>query len=260
MIDTKGLIKDEVPYYVGRLQRYNGGIGSGHRYKLAFVYIYFKNGVCIRKRYEKIMEPYEPDSKYYSEVNSKRLELLKQKNEEIKALSEKIGYSIGDISRAIRASTTASSKNYISYNKLLECLTDKDILEREWMSFCLRNYTYNKTVAPEIARRVGVINQPSFGRFPENNNKDTFDYIHLEAGIYGLDIDKKKYCKEHINEIVNAVVDYLSRNKRFLKYGIDVNFLRVTDLVYKTDDVLHFCFELKDISKSASTSQEKAAV
>ena len=85
-------------------------------------------------------------------------------------------------------------------------------------------------------------------REPENTNKDTFDFIHVELGICGCNIDKRKWCKKHAKDIVKYTTDKMSNQVKYSRYGIPVNFLRCTNAVYRVDDVLQLVFELKKIS------------
>lgn len=255
MIDTKEIIKDGDLLYVGRFERYCESSMSGSKIKYSFAYGYFNKGVWIRERYIKSVPVEECSGKYYNDVIQARNEYLSRYKKSIESIARRCDYTVEDVKKAIKASSYNVGR--ISYNRLLEALKDKESLDGVWNAFCMANYTYNKTVAPEIFRRIGIVNGPTFGRFPENKNSKTFDYIHIDVGIYGVDIDKKQYIKDHIKEILDATVNYISKRKNFIKYGISVNFLRVTSLMYTKDQMLHFCFELKPLNdKDDEDSQE----
>ena len=250
MIDTKEIIKDGDLLYVGRFERYCESSMSGSKIKYSFAYGYFNKGVWVREKYARYVTVGESTYESYLDVTSTRKLYLEKRENTIKAISDKCGYTIEEVEKALKASSW--SKGYVSHRRLLEALDSKENLSSAWNAYCMANYTYTKTVAPEIFRRIGIVNGPTFGRFPENKNSKTFDYVHIDVGIYGVDIDKKQYVKDHIKEILDATVNYISNSKRFTKYGISINFLRVTSLMYTKDQMLHFVFELKPLSDEDS--------
>lgn len=113
------------------------------------------------------------------------------------------------------------------------------------------NTTLGKRVLPEgIQRFVTKISKPEFVCTPENHNKDnTFDYIHVYVGIVSeWETDRKKYIIDNIDGINKMILDKIRNDKKFLKYGVPENFLKLTKvtLVKRTSE-LHYVFELKNI-------------
>lgn len=92
------------------------------------------------------------------------------------------------------------------------------------------------------------IERPVFGRESENENDKTFDYIYVDACIaYDWNVDKKQYVKDNLKEIKKRVVNHLANHSSFKKFGVPVNFLRITEITLTKDCLLHFIFELKKI-------------
>lgn len=91
----------------------------------------------------------------------------------------------------------------------------------------------------------------SFERIPENRKPNTFDRIRVEASIGQflgdfnttfLEIKKRKA------EILEMVIDRLQDSKRFQKYDVPINFLRLSSLVFSRSFLLEFIFELKEFN------------
>lgn len=81
-------------------------------------------------------------------------------------------------------------------------------------------------------------------RFSGNNNKNTFDMIKIHARI------TRKYAnvdfiKKHKKEIDEHVLSYLKSCKKFQKFNVSINYLKLTNLVLTKDDILEYTFELK---------------
>ena len=90
---------------------------------------------------------------------------------------------------------------------------------------------------------------PTYERIPGNNNKATFDHVRMTVGLpryqfnswEALQNEVKKYQKE----ICQRVVQRLEKDRQFRKYGIPINFLKVSDVIMRRDFSMEFIFELK---------------
>ena len=102
----------------------------------------------------------------------------------------------------------------------------------------MRRITFNKTSV-------------QFVRSPENPNKKTFDYIHVPIGISGCK-DKLDFVKNNYKGIANEAIKMLSESKRFTKYGVPVNVLKVEKAVLTHQGELLLTFGLKDIESKSS--------
>lgn len=99
-----------------------------------------------------------------------------------------------------------------------------------------------------IDRFITKIDTPSIEREIGNKNKNTFDFIYVDVCIIHFwETDKRKYIKENMPEIKRRVVEKIESSNQFKRYGVPINFLKVTSITLTRDDVLHFIFELKEI-------------
>ena len=100
-----------------------------------------------------------------------------------------------------------------------------------------------------VDRLVQSIALPTYERIPGNNNKATFDRVRMTVGLpryqfnswEALQNEVKKYQKE----ICQRVVQRLEKDRQFRKYGIPINFLKVSDVIMRRDFSMEFIFELK---------------
>ena len=253
-------IKEDTPYYVGVIQDYWNSHTKEEGYK--FFYEICKDGQAIRilvkETYPFLHNNYINRVNTKNNINKKHDDLVKKEIQAINELVEK-GCSLQDIERAFKIYRSRSAWRMTNYKMVDEMLSDKHILERHWTDYLIVNYSHNKSQAPEIARRIGRVFGPSFSRKPENKKRNTFDYIHFDVSICGNDIDKKKYCGEHFKEIIDYLTNKLSITKSFIKYGVPINFLRVTDAIFISTDLLHICFELKDIPDNEDSQKNQAS-
>ena len=118
--------------------------------------------------------------------------------------------------------------------------------------YCNGGIILEKTNLPDgLERFVTRIQRPEFVCEPENPNKyTTFDYIHVYVGIIEeWKTDRKKYIEEHKKEITKMVFDKIEKDRTFLKYGIPINFLKVSKitLVKRTSEI-HYVLVIKDIN------------
>lgn len=143
-------------------------------------------------------------------------------------------------------------KSYIYYNmviakKAITTLKVGDTIES--LEEKIKNTKIDTHPKAEgLDRFITKIEKPRFGREPENDNKKTFDYIYIDLYIvHEWSEDKKKYIKEHITEIQQRMVDKLETNSEFKSYGVPINFLRISKVTLKNDDVIQFILELKKV-------------
>lgn len=99
-----------------------------------------------------------------------------------------------------------------------------------------------------IERFITKIEKPIFERIPENENKNTFDFIRVDINIIKNFEGKRKYIREHHNEICNMVLRKIEKDNRFLKYGIPINFLKIekATLILRMN-IIEFLFSIKEI-------------
>lgn len=97
-----------------------------------------------------------------------------------------------------------------------------------------------------LDRFITKISLPSIQREYGNKNTKTFDFIYVYVCIiHDWESDRKQYIKENMPEIKKRVIARIEESKHFQRYGIPINFLKLTSITLTRDDVLHFIFELK---------------
>lgn len=103
-------------------------------------------------------------------------------------------------------------------------------------------------VPVELAMFVHTVGTPEIEREFENKNPNTFDFIRVYVSVKHVDANTKRtMLRKYKKEIMNMVLLQIKTNKSFKKYGIPVNFLRLSQCVLTRDHQIMFLFELKDI-------------
>ena len=101
-----------------------------------------------------------------------------------------------------------------------------------------------------IDRLVQHIGPPTYERVPENKDEAAFDHIRVIVGLpryqfyswEALQNEVKKYQRE----IYQQVIQRLEKDRQFKKYGVPVNFLKISNVTLLRDFSLEFIFELKE--------------
>ena len=98
-----------------------------------------------------------------------------------------------------------------------------------------------------LKRFITKIERPIFICMPENPKKDnTFDFINVDVNIISEWPNKKQYIKMNIKEINKTVLDKIEKSRSFKKYGIPVNYLKISKVTLRKDlNSLHYVIELK---------------
>ena len=94
----------------------------------------------------------------------------------------------------------------------------------------------------EIDYFVTKVGKPIFIRKPEN-----IDYIYIDLNL-AIDwkCDKLEYYKENRKDIDEMAVKKIENSQSFKKYGIPINFLKISRKTFKNQRrVLQYVFELK---------------
>lgn len=101
---------------------------------------------------------------------------------------------------------------------------------------------------PKFERLLSKIEPPVFERIPENKKKNTFDFIRIEVRINNIYENRDltmKAIRKYKPQIFDRVLSHLENNRSFQKYGVPINFLKLTNLMFTQQDILIFIFELK---------------
>lgn len=104
----------------------------------------------------------------------------------------------------------------------------------------------------EVKYFITEVCKPQIKRSYGNTNKKTFDYIEINMGVACMDME---YIKNNIRAIVNIAIHRIAKDPEYKKYGVEVNYLRVTGcyslegqrLRTKLINGIKLVFELKNI-------------
>ncbi len=100
-----------------------------------------------------------------------------------------------------------------------------------------------------VDRLVQYIAPPIFERVPENGNEATFDHIRMNVGLPSYQFSWKALqdeVKKYQREICQRVLQRLECDRHFKRYGVPINFLKVSDIILRRDFSIEFIFELKE--------------
>lgn len=125
---------------------------------------------------------------------------------------------------------------------------------------CLKIFLSTSAAAADIPRYTDLdriiqrISRPRFEREPENPTPGTFDRIRVEVNLatylFKTFSQLAAAVRRLKSPIDRCVLQRLEQDAAFRKYGIPVNFLRVSECVLRRDHVLEYLFELKPMHNS----------
>ena len=111
-----------------------------------------------------------------------------------------------------------------------------------------------------LEQLVQEIYPPVFEREPENENPATFDRIRVSVGLPRYHFPSwevlRSEVKIHRHEIYRLVLDKLENDRRFKRYGVPINFLKLSDVTLLRNYSLEFIFELKGTHNPAQEPQD----
>ena len=115
--------------------------------------------------------------------------------------------------------------------------------------FIKTNLTTTAPVEPsEFERLVQHIGPPIYERIPENNDETTFDRIRVIVGLprylYGSWEELSEEVLKYKPEILQAAIMRIAADRQFKRYGIPINFLKVSNAQLLRDYSLELIFEL----------------
>ena len=91
------------------------------------------------------------------------------------------------------------------------------------------------------------MNIDTIGRVYGNNNKDTFDYIRFEVKINSsMQNDSKMHlCRVYKKHIMKHALYTISKDSKFVRYGVPVNILSIDNMVLTNDSRILITFGIK---------------
>ena len=111
-----------------------------------------------------------------------------------------------------------------------------------------------------LEQLVQEIYPPVFEREPENETPATFDRIRVSVGLPRYHFPSwevlRSEVKIHRHEIYRLVLDKLENYRRFKRYGVPINFLKLSDVTLLRNYSLEFIFELKGTHNPAQEPQD----
>ena len=102
----------------------------------------------------------------------------------------------------------------------------------------------------DLERFITTLEEPEYVCIPENQNKNTlFDYVYVTVNVVSeWYTDRKSYINSHSREIKKMVLERIETDKKFKKYGLPINFLKLSRAIFSPrKSSIQFLFELKDI-------------
>ena len=85
-----------------------------------------------------------------------------------------------------------------------------------------------------------------FRREYGNRNKSTFDFINAEIRVCIPDYnDALNFCMTNKKELVKYALNTIENGKRFKRYGITTDWLKVDNITFTNQKVLNILFVLK---------------
>ena len=132
--------------------------------------------------------------------------------------------------------------------KAICSLQEGDTIEK--FKQILETIEYEERPKPSgIERFVTKIEKPVFERVPENPKTNTFDYIIVDVNIVtDWEEDRREYIQKHRKEIFEKALQKVEGDRTFQRFGIPINFLRISTVTLKRDSVLEFILELKQLN------------
>lgn len=105
-------------------------------------------------------------------------------------------------------------------------------------------------------RLVQMIGTPEYERIPENQDASTFDRIRVTVGLsrylFPSWEDLRSEVKKYRHEIYQQCVQRIAADRRFKRYGVPINFIKLSDATLLRNFSIELIFELKNRSSSAS--------
>ncbi len=131
--------------------------------------------------------------------------------------------------------------------KAICSLKEGDTIEK--FKQILETVEYEERPKPTgIDRFVTKIEKPVFERVPENPKTNTFDYIVVDVNIVtDWEEDRRTYIQKHKKQICEMVLRKVQEDRTFKKFGVPVNFLKITSITLRKNSVLEFVLELKEL-------------
>jgi len=101
-----------------------------------------------------------------------------------------------------------------------------------------------------IDRLIQYVHSPEYERVPENTNENTFDRIRVVVGLpqsmFQSWDELKTAIRENRKEIDRRVLQKIADDRRFKKFGVTTNVIRLSEVLLRKNYSLEYIFELKE--------------
>lgn len=97
---------------------------------------------------------------------------------------------------------------------------------------------------PKNTSVILSVKSPKFERYAENDNKNTFDIVRVEVVLTSS--IKKEEIQNNKDNIIREAIKKIESSKKFLKFGVPVNILKLYDFVVSVDGTVRLSFCIKD--------------
>ena len=100
-----------------------------------------------------------------------------------------------------------------------------------------------------LERLVQYISPPVYERVPGNQDETTFDRIRITVGLPCSKFDSQEALQDEVEkyqgEIQQQVIQKLKNDRQFKRYGVPINFIKLSNVILLRDFSIEFIFELK---------------
>lgn len=103
-------------------------------------------------------------------------------------------------------------------------------------------------IRPDIRQFITKVNKPIFEREYGNNKKNTFDFIRILIAVKHTD-NQYQFIDKNKREIIKIALNMIEKDKRFAKYGVPINILKVGQMTLTAQSEIMILFEIKNLEK-----------
>lgn len=102
-----------------------------------------------------------------------------------------------------------------------------------------------------VYKTVAKIGNPQIERETDNNDTHTFDFARVNMTTVKMTNEQKRaFIRKYKKSIIRLVLNRIKNYKHYQRFGIPVNFLRLTSCTLTYDHSIIFLFELKNLSET----------
>lgn len=151
------------------------------------------------------------------------------------------------------------SKKYLpNYNNFWSYMyrycSDQTISEMEtYFTEHKDKFKYTPGIPLYANEKITSISQPDIIRYTDNPNKKSFDKIRIEIYVISMCRDELiRYYKENKKTLLRFAYEKIGANKKFQKYGVPLQFLKLYSVGIGSASNLVFDFEIKTLASDKS--------